>query len=125
MVSAWEVIDIEGEFRYEINRNHPLVAAMGEAVGNENSKSFQSLLSLLERSFPVDHAYNMLGQDFTYTPAILAIDEVVLEAKKIWNTVSVLGATVDQFVDQFSNSDLFSSLPDPAALLRKVALDEL
>lgn len=125
IVAAWDVIDTAGEFRYEINRRHPLVTAMSDAVGKDNLNSFQSLLSLLERSFPVDHAYNMLGQDFTYVPASLASDDVILEAKKIWETVSGLGGTVDQFVDQFSASDLFTTLPEPAVLLRKVALNEL
>jgi hypothetical protein len=125
VIPAWNVVDQDGAFRYEINRKHPLVSAMADAAGPSGFKSFQALLGLLERSFPVDHAYNLLGQDFTYAPSSLANADLVIEATKIWKCVSLLGSTPDEFVASFAVSDLFSSVADPESLLRKVARNEL
>jgi len=97
---------------------------MADAAGPGGLRSFQTLLGLLERSFPVDHAYNLLGQDFTYAPSSLADADLVVEATKIWNCVSLLGSTQDEFVASFAVSDLFSSVADPESLLRKVARNE-
>lgn len=121
VIPAWNVVDQDGTFRYEINQEHPLVSAVAEATGPDGIKSFQALMGLLERSFPVDHAYNLLGQDFTYAPPSLGDSDLVTEATKIWQCVSHLGASVDEFVARFAVSDLFSSAPDPEVLLRKVA----
>ena len=125
VIPAWNVVDQDGAFRYEINRTHPLVSAMADAAGPGGLKSFQTLLGLLERSFPVDHAYNLLGQDFTYNPVALASDDLVNEATKIWKCVSLLGSTPDEFVASFAVSDLFSSVADPVSFLRKVAQNDL
>ncbi|MFD0759360.1 ATP-binding protein [Arthrobacter ulcerisalmonis] len=125
VVPAWNIVDQDGSFRYEINRKHPLVSAMAAAAGPGGVTSFQTLLGLLERSFPVDHAYNLLGQDFTYAPSSLANADLVIEATKIWKCVSLMGGTPDEFVASFAASDMFSSVADPESFLRKVARNEL
>lgn len=125
VIPTWNVVDQDGEFRYEINRKHPLVSAMADAAGPSGLKSFQTLLGLLERTFPVDHAYNLLGQDFTYAPSNLANADLAIEATKIWKCVSLLGSTSDEFVESFAASDLFSSIADPESFLRKVVRNEL
>lgn len=124
IVPIWNVVDQDGAFRYEINREHPLVSAIGDATGLDGAKSFHSFLNLLERSFPVDHAYNLLGQDFAYTPSRLAESELILEASKIWKFVLQQGSNADEFIAKFSSSDLFSSIDDPETFLRKVTENE-
>ena len=57
----WNLIEERGSFRYEVNREHPSLVALSEAIAPESVPVIEQVLRALESSFPVEDAYNRLG----------------------------------------------------------------
>ena len=65
----WNLIEDRGTFRYEINRDHPLVVALAELLNYPGQAALTHLLRVVESTFPVEDAYNRLGSDSSHTPS--------------------------------------------------------
>ena len=57
-----EMIDREG-VRFDINRDHPVVAAVFSSVTTEQKSRLESMFKVLEQSFPADALYARLATD--------------------------------------------------------------
>lgn len=53
-ISIWKRYAKAGEIRYEINRDHPLIATLFQVDSNGHYKKAESALRAIEQSFPVD-----------------------------------------------------------------------
>ena len=86
VVRIWDLIEDRGTFRYEINRNHPLVVALSELLDDPGQAALTQLLRLVESTFPVEDAYNRLGSDNSHTPSTVESAELVELAKAFYNS---------------------------------------
>lgn len=103
----WDVVDDRTSFRYEINRNHPAVVAIGESMVPEESAMLGTLISLLEQSFPVDDVYNRLGQDGIHAPTGIDDAELHVLASSLWTSLKT-SLSPQVFVDSMLNSEPFN-----------------
>ncbi|MGM0930074.1 MAG: ATP-binding protein [Actinomycetota bacterium] len=112
----WDVVDDRTSFRYEINRNHPAIVALSGSMSAEASSGLESLISLLEQSFPVEDVYNRLGQDAVHLPSAVDDAELGMLASSLWESVAgALGPEV--FVDSMLNAEPFNNHPRARGIL--------
>jgi hypothetical protein len=60
---AWKEITDRDGFRFDINRDHPFVVALRTNLPFQQQAQFESLLRILEQSFPSDSMYARLATD--------------------------------------------------------------
>lgn len=118
-VRTWKVIEEREGFRYEINRDHPAVSAVSP---EPDAAALESLLRLVESTYPLGDAYNRLSADQPeQRPASFDSDAMGL-ARQLWaNFAARNNNDVDRFVQSFSLIEPFVLLTNPAAFLTKAA----
>jgi hypothetical protein len=60
---VWNVIVDRQGFRYEANREHPVMQAFAETLDPAQLGRMEALIEALEQSFPIMDAHNRLGED--------------------------------------------------------------
>jgi hypothetical protein len=115
----WTLVEGRDGFRYEINRDHPLIRAVVAEVDETIATDIGRALRLIEENFPIYDAYNRLGQD--KTPAAEQTDEseLLLLAKRLWAVKRADGTTVDEFVTLLQYVEPFCLDKDPVGLLKR------
>lgn len=119
----WNVIDDRGTFRYEINRQHPALAMLTDQMSPADVAQMSSVLSLLEANFPVEDAYNRLGQDESHSPIQPSKPELEKLAAALWKAHKAGGGGSEQFVSAMASIEPFALVPAPTELLWKVVND--
>jgi len=64
---VWAKYVRNGEIRYYVNREHPLIASLLEAEDENAARSFGAVLGIIEESFPAIS----IGEDFTSRPDMM------------------------------------------------------
>lgn len=65
--SVWEKYVRNGEVRYYVNREHPLIASMLEEKDEDRAKAFAAALGVIEDCFPVES----IGEDYSSRPDMM------------------------------------------------------
>lgn len=120
VVRLWNHIDERGEFRYELNRRHPMVSTLMNLLQDTpNAKLLlEEILSTAERGFPVDDVYSRLGQDQKFAGLRANEEEMLDTAKNLASAAHRLELQRDQFVETYILSEPFSSANRAEELLR-------
>lgn len=120
VVRTWRLIRDRDSFRYEINREHPVLSTLTSELAPSELRAFERILSLLEASFPIEDVYNRLGQDEVHE--VSGLDEESLEtlARAVWEVSKSDGGSPDDFIDSLALAEPFNRVRDPRELLRKV-----
>lgn len=120
---VWNVVDDRGTFRYEINRQHPALEMLAEQMSPDDVAQMTAVLSLLESTFPVEDAYNRLGQDESHSPLQPPDRELEDMASALWKAHKAGGGGSEQFVAAMASIEPFALIPAPTELLWKVIND--
>jgi hypothetical protein len=120
---AWNVVDDRGTFRYEINRQHPALELLAEQMSPNDVEQMSAVLSLLESTFPIEDAYNRLGQDESHSPLRPSDPELEGLAAALWKAHKAGGGNSEQFVAAMASIEPFALIPAPTELLKKVIND--
>lgn len=56
--TVWQELEDREGYRYEINREHPLIKGLFDSVSGDNSKNLKSILKIIEKSFPCEILYS-------------------------------------------------------------------
>jgi hypothetical protein len=112
----WNLIEERDTFRYEINREHPLVTHLSESLNSPAEAAFARLLRVVEATFPVEDAYNRLGSDISHTPSAVVSTELVELAKAIYE---LHGESVEVLAQQLALTEPFSNVRDLESFLRE------
>lgn len=96
----------KNQISYEVNREHPTLASFAEKLDDRNAADFEALLSIIEKSFPMDALFS----DIASKPESVDTSPVTDEALRglISLTVSYLrdsNMSDEQIVEQLSKSD--------------------
>lgn len=83
IVHIWDVYENGDTFRYEVNREHPLLRALSSALGPEEQKSLSAFLNLLELGLPIGDIFNRLARDKVPASDSISFDSLVEQAAKI------------------------------------------
>jgi hypothetical protein len=119
----WNVVDDRGTFRYEINRQHPALEMLADQMSPDDVTQMSAVLSLLESTFPVEDAYNRLGQDESHSPLQPSTPELESLASALWSAHRARGGDAEQFVSAMASIEPFALAPAPTELLWKVVND--
>lgn len=122
VVRTWNLVDERGSFRYELNREHPLLAALDEQLDNDARQLVSELLRNIESSFPVEDAYNRMGGDNIHAPKHADEGELLAYAATLWSVFSRSGESADDFVARLRFVEPFTLFKNPEALLRRATL---
>lgn len=112
----WTLIEDRDSFRYEINRAHPLIAALYEALDQANQTALSHLLRAVEASFPVEDAYIRMGSDSSHTPAAVERSEM---SEMVRTLRAITGADLWELSQQLALVEPFSGIKDLEPFLRE------
>lgn len=105
----WTLIDNRGCFRYEVNRDHPAIAALAEAAGPMLLSQVDEVLRMIESSFPVADAYNRMSSDMSHSAK--AVDQTELaDLVRVFH--GQLGGDYVVLAQKLALVEPFDSLPD-------------
>lgn len=113
---VWSLIEDRGSFRYEINRDHPLVVTLSESLESSAQTELSHFLRVVESTFPVEDAYNRLGSDNSHAPATVESAELAELAKAYY---AVSDASVEALARRLSMVEPFSSVSNLESFLRE------
>lgn len=119
IMRVWSLIEDRDGFRYSINRDHPMIKAIGDGTNGPVLRDIDRALQLIEETFPIHDAYNRLGSD--QAPTTTQADEVaaLALAQQFWAISQTEGRTAAEFVSQFRYVEPFCLANDPAGLLER------
>lgn len=117
----WALVEDRDHFRYEINRNHPVVSYVCDSLDVEAQRALAQLLTLIERSYPVDDAFNRLAQDRRVESAPRGKDEDRELARGLWLVFRNANPNLDAFVQAMSAIEPFATMAGGKDLLREAA----
>lgn len=115
----WNLIDDRGTFRYELNRDHPLVTSLYDTLDGASQAALGNLLGVVESTFPVEDAYNRLGTDNTHRPAGVDNDQIMALARLYQQAMRV---NVETLVQHLALVEPFNGIVDLKSFLKE-ALD--
>lgn len=112
----WHLIEDRETFRYEINRDHPLVVAFYELLDYPGQAALAHLLRVVESTFPVEDAYNRLGSDNSHTPLTVESAELVELAKAFYKSRD---ESVEVLARQLALIEPFNNVKNLESFLRE------
>ncbi len=110
-IHVWNLIQIHGTFRYEVNREHPLYQLVRRELPPEGLDLFDQLVSLLESTYPVMDAYNRLSSDLVNDIHLPKVDDLLPLLEAIWERDRSVGTSSENFVVSMSHTEPFSTVP--------------
>lgn len=116
----WTLVDERGDFRYELNWQHPLLSALAEAAGPGLMGPLSDVLRAIESSFPVTDAYNRMSNDKAHKPTAIDPGELASLARTFH---AQLGGNPSTLAQKLALIEPFDSIDDLEAFLRKVIDD--
>lgn len=63
IIRPWELIEDRETFRYEINREHPVFAALLDDADTKVIRALDEALQILEQTFPIHDLFNRMSHD--------------------------------------------------------------
>ena len=118
---AWQLISDGDEFRYEINRDHPVLATLAARLEPSDQATLSALLRIIEDTFPTHDLYNRLGQDAVESTPAPDIHRLSTVAVEVWAEFRKHRPDPDAFIAAMSTTEPFNQLEDPVTLLRQAA----
>ncbi|MDR6622479.1 ATP-binding protein [Sinomonas atrocyanea] len=118
----WDVISDRDVFRYEINRKHPALAALADTLDSGQLRAVQTVLELIESSFPVDDVYNRIGQDEKHKPLGEGRSELERHGQALWAAYRGRLSASD-FVDLMTVSEPFVGDHSARSLLERIVAE--
>jgi len=109
---AWNLIDDRGGVRYEINRDHPSLRLLGEALDSGTLRHLEDAVSMLEIMLPVHDIHNRMSSDTVVFNAVPTPDnfEQVREALWMFWTLSSGNEEAGAFLDRMLHTEPFTLL---------------
>ncbi|GAA4717332.1 ATP-binding protein [Pedococcus ginsenosidimutans] len=117
-VLLWQVRVNGDEFAYEINRDHPSVVALGNALGPEGYAAAGDLLTLIEKTLPADDLFNRLTKDQVLNSTV-ADDALRKQAEVLWRQFRRASTDAESFVRGMRVTAPFNETDKAEQILRE------
>lgn len=112
----WNLIDERGTFRYEVNRDHPLISSFADSLDPQVQTSLGNLLTVIEATFPVEDAYNRLGTDNTHDPALIH-NERIAELARVFQ--AAMCVDIETLAQRLALVEPFNGISDLKSFLKE------
>lgn len=83
LTRMWDVIVDRNSFRYEVNREHPVIKSFADSLEPTRLERLEGLIEALEQTFPVLDAHNRLSQDSVLGDRDNRLSTAVADALKL------------------------------------------
>ena len=110
VVRLWELVEDRDAFRYELNRDHPMVQGLGALIDVNAENVLDNLLTGIESSFPLQDAVNRISIDHVPMKPDGTDDEWLVALSRLWATYRTFGEDLTQFVDRMVRSEPFDQI---------------
>ncbi len=98
VVRLWDVVVDRDTYRYEINREHPLLQAVQEGLGQRELRNLENALEMIELLFPAQDLVNRFSKD--HVPSHESTDDLIRnQLIAMWETGQGKLGTPTEFVD--------------------------
>lgn len=98
VIRPWELIEDRDTFRYEINRNHPVVEALTGSLTPAGLADLEAIIRTLESTFPVQDLFNRMASDRISTQTTSDLDDLRSVLTGIWVNAQPTHETAESFV---------------------------
>jgi hypothetical protein len=105
------------EFSYEVNLEHPSVAAFVSDLADGQRSQFALLIEDLQNTFPVVDAHNRMSGDGV--PEGPRDAELIVRAQAAWSLSEPHGISKEIFISSLSRSDPYCQVPEFESHLRE------
>lgn len=120
----WNVIVERETFRYEVNRDHPVVRAFVELLGPDQIQPLEGLIEAIEQAFPVLDAHNRLADDGTVGGPETALEAAIANALRLRPMFGDTHKGRDVYIDMFTSMEPYCQIEGFSTALR-AALEEV
>lgn len=120
----WQLVTHEHSFSYSINRDHPVVAAVYDAIRGAGEAELARLLTLLENTVPADDIFNRLAKDQTLDRSAIGEDILRNTAHDMWASLRHAfdgAAGREEFVRAMLQVEPFIDQPKARTILMEAA----
>jgi hypothetical protein len=117
LIRTWQLVKDRDKFRYQIDRNHPVIASFANELAMGRPKLLEQILVLLESSFPLEDVYNRLSEDEIHNqqPA----KEIEQLAHSLWEIYRRSGGSAVDFVEKLRHAEPFAVTEDGYETLKR------
>jgi hypothetical protein len=116
----WLLIEERGSFRYEINAEHPLVAALADQLPPQAREELRELIGALQCTFPVEDAYNRLSEDIPHDPHAADHEQLGELARALHASMN---CDVETLAARLALVEPFTQIPELEPFLKGVLVD--
>ena len=107
---AWSVEQAGEKKLYKINRKHPVIASLKEALDIEDARSLETVLSLIESSFPTESLfYDFANNEEGVSFAILQDEEFIEAARTFFLSLKQAGQNEETILSIMKSAETFRS----------------
>jgi hypothetical protein len=117
----WLLIEERGSFRYEIDTEHPLVAALAGRLPQQARAELRELIAALQSTFPVEDAYNRLSEDIRHDPPAVDPGQLAELARALQASMD---CDIETLVGRLALVEPFTQIPDLGHFLRGILDDD-
>lgn len=115
----WDLVTERGkEFRYQVNRDHPLVSRLVDQLAPDEQTQLGELLDMLEATFPVMDAHNRLSEDGVNLQGTGEVQQLIARAEKLRALFKDTHPTDDEFIGLLLTMEPYGSTPEFEAAFR-------
>lgn len=115
----WNLVtERDREFRYTMNREHPLLRRFAESLDPATLSSFGEILSAIEGTFPVVDAHNRLSEDSQFASPVLETSSAIDQALTLRSLFASSHPDDEDFLAVIRGMEPFVSVPGFEGALR-------
>lgn len=96
---AWNLITDHETFRYEINREHPMLQRLVDGLEGFQTAALEDILEALEQTFPVIDAHNRLSEDKISIQRSTDVEKLVARADLLWEMSAEVYPNRESFLE--------------------------
>lgn len=120
---TWNVVKSNESTTYVINREHPVVSSLAASLDEDDRKSLEATLSLIEASFPIESLfYEVSNKEDSVSAATIPDEPLRIAASSFFAALKQEGKEDDTILATMRNIEPFSSMWD--SVLRVMGITE-
>jgi hypothetical protein len=119
LVRLWDVIVDRDTFRYELNRDHPVLRSFAQDLEPSDLATFEALIDAIEQTFPVLDAHNRLAADATVAETPDVLTAAVANGVRLRPMFEDTHKTLDSYISMFDSIEPYCQIEGFQGALRK------
>lgn len=124
VVHMWNKITDRDGYRYEINPDHPVVAAVADSLTTEARALYMRLLGDLSQTFPTGDLYVEASKKAPGDPPLAEVGEVLTQLRELRNLQALRSENHEKITKVLQSAEPFNRVANLAQLVKQVWNEE-